>query len=41
MTVKKLCGSTFLSIFNIGEEGIWFGCNMLIYKVINLVIRFE
>ena len=41
LTVKKLCRSTFLSIFNIGEEGIGFGCNILIYKVINLVIRFE
>lgn len=41
MAVKKLCRNTFLSIFNIGEEGIGFGCNILIYKAINLVIRFE
>lgn len=35
MTVKKLCRSTFLSIFNIGGEKISFAFNMLIYNLIN------
>lgn len=41
MTVKKLCRSTFLSIFNIGGGKIGFASNMLIYNSINHISRFK
>lgn len=41
MTVKKLCRSTFLSIFNIGGEKIGFASNILIYSSINYISRLK
>ena len=41
MTVKKLCKSTFLSIFNIGGEKIGFAFNVLICNLINYISRLK
>ena len=41
MTVKKLCRSTFLSIFNIGGGKIDFDSNILIYSSINHISRLK
>lgn len=41
MIVKKLCRSTFLSIFNIGGGKIDFAFNVLICNLINRISRFK